>query len=305
MGFCRVPIKDFRVDLSPKIRKAEIFAKRNVLSKTLEGTWVTTFKGRGIEFAGYRSYQFGDDASLIDWRASLRSKEPLVREFEEYKSFSVFIMLDVSNSMLFTSTNKLKCEYAAELAYALADGILKGGDAVGLGMFTDELKVGIPPDIGRGMSDKIAKQLADPDNYGGKFDLHKVLRQTVSFLKSNAVLIVISDFLGLEPGWERFTRAMSRNFEVMGLMVRDPRDRYLPKGAGQYSLADPFEEKYMYIDVDQFAGKYHDLVVEEEKRIRWVFESVRGGFVLLQTDKDFVDPLLRFMRRRQFITMTT
>lgn len=300
-----MPIKDLRVELVPRFRKAEVYAKRNVLSKTLTGSWVTTFKGRGIEFAGYRSYQYGDDASLIDWRASLRSKSLLVREFEEYKSFSVFLMVDVSNSMLFSSTDKLKCEYAAEMAYALADGILRGGDAVGLAMFTDKLNVSIYPDIGSGMLEKISKELKNPEHYGGNFDFKKVMMQSVSFLRSNAVIIFISDFLGLEPGWERYVRMVSQNFEVIGLMVRDPRDRDLPMGAGQYSLEDPYSEEYLYVDVNDYAKKYQQLVREDEARIRQVFESVRGGFTLLPTNKDFLDPLMRFLRHRQFITTTT
>ncbi|MBN1275760.1 DUF58 domain-containing protein [Candidatus Woesearchaeota archaeon] len=298
-------IKDLRVDLTPHIRKAEIYAKRSVLSKNIAGSWVTTFKGRGIEFAGYRSYQYGDDASLIDWRASLRAKESLVREFEEYRSFSVFIMLDVSNSMLFSSTGKLKAEYAAELTYGLADGILRGGDAVGLGMFTDDLDVSIYPDIGKGMLEKMSQELGDPNNYGGKFDFKKVLRQTVSFLKSNAVLIVVSDFLGLEEGWERYIRMMSQHFEIIGIMVRDPRDRALPKGVGQFALEDPYTNDYLYIDTRQYAEKYRSLVLEEEEHVKRVFEGVKGGFTLITTDKDYVEPLMRFLRRRQFITMTT
>ena len=298
-------VKELRVDLSPHIKNAEIFAKRSVLSKTITGNWVTSYKGHGIEFAGYRSYQFGDDASLIDWRASLRAKEPLVREFEEYKSFSVFILLDVSNSMLFSSSEKLKAEYGAELAYALADGILRSGDAVGLGMFTDNLNLSLHPNIGRGMLDRFAQHLKDPEMYGGNFDLQKVLKQTVSFLQNNAVIIIISDFLGLRKGWERYVRMMSQNFEMIGLMLRDPRDRELPSHAGQYSLEAPYSNDYMYIDVKDFAGTYKRYVEEEERKIMNVFRKVRGGATLITTDKDYLGPLTRFLRKRQFITMAT
>lgn len=297
-------IKELHVDLTPQLRRAELYAKRNVLSKTIEGSWVTTYKGRGIEFAGYRSYQYGDDASSIDWRASLRSKEPLVREFEEYKSFSVFILLDVSNSMLFSSTEKLKCEYAAELAYSLAEGILRGGDAVGIGLFTNEIKQAIYPNIGSGMLDKIAKELKDPDNYGGPYDLPKVLQQTASYLKSNAVLIIISDFIGLQEGWERYIRMLSQHFDLIGIMVKDQRDRQLPKGTGQYTLADPFTDQSIYIDTNQYAEEYAKMVLEDEKHIRRMFEGIKGGLALITTDKGFEEPLTRFMRRRQFITMT-
>lgn len=295
-------IKELRVDLAPRIHKAEIYAKRSVLSKTISGNWVTSFKGRGIEFAGYRSYQYGDDASLIDWRASLRAKEPVVRVFEEYRSFSVFILLDVSDSMLFTSTDKLKAEYAAEMAYSLADSILRGGDAVGLGMFTDELKVNMYPNIGRGVLDRFAKELKNPEHYGGGFDFKKVLKQTISFLKSNAVLIIISDFLGMEQGWERYVRMMSQNFEMIGLMTRDPRDRMLPRNIGQYSLEDPYSNQYLYLDVNDVAHQYKTVTEKDEKRVRRVFEGVKGGMASISTDKDYVEPLMRFLRRRQFVT---
>ncbi|MFP4524401.1 MAG: DUF58 domain-containing protein [Candidatus Woesearchaeota archaeon] len=298
-------VKDLRVELTPHIRNAEIFAKRSVLSKTITGNWVTSYKGRGIEFAGYRSYQFGDDASLIDWRASLRAKEPMVREFEEYKSFSVFILLDVSNSMLFSSNKKLKAEYAAEMAYALGEGILRGGDAVGLGMFTDELKASLHPNIGHGVLDRFAQHLKDPSMYGGKFDLQRVLKQTVSFLQNNAIIIVISDFLGLQEGWQRYVRMVSQNFEMIGLMVRDPRDRELPRHVGQYALEDPYSDNTLYIDVNDFAKPYKRFVEEEERRIMNVFESVKGGMALITTDKDYLAPLTKFLRQRKFITMTT
>ncbi|MFH1211983.1 MAG: DUF58 domain-containing protein, partial [Candidatus Woesearchaeota archaeon] len=136
-----MPIKELKIENIPRLKTVHIPAKRRVLSKLFEGRWLTAFKGRGLEFAGFRTYQYGDDASLIDWKASLKAKEILVREFEEYKTVNTFFLFDVSNSMLFSSTGKLKCEYAAELILALTHAMLASGDPVGLGMFTDRLVV--------------------------------------------------------------------------------------------------------------------------------------------------------------------
>ncbi len=295
-------IKDLRVELTPHIKKAEVYARRQVLSKTLEGSWVTSFKGRGIEFAGYRKYQYGDDASVIDWRASLRSKDLLVRQFEEYRTFSVLFLLDVSNSMLFSSTGKLKAEYAAEMLYALADAMLKSGDAVGMSMFTDRLITKLSPNIGRGVLDRFSKELMNPKNYGGKLDFKKVIKQTMSILQSNAIIIIISDFINLPEGWQRYIGMMAEHFEVLGLMVKDVRDRDLPKESGQYTIKDPYTDECMYIDVKDFNKEYHERVREEEKIIRKGFEGVRGGFTLITTDKDYTDPILKLFRKRQFVT---
>src|SRR6056297_3170557 len=109
------------INIKARLQKVELNARRDILSRTLQGEWSTTFKGHGMEFAGFREYTYGDDASQIDWKASLRSKSTLVREFEDYKNFNVFFLFDVGNSMFFSSHKTLKCEFAAEVIYVLAD----------------------------------------------------------------------------------------------------------------------------------------------------------------------------------------
>ena len=92
-------IKRFEAELLPKIRKLDVYARQSVLSEVIEGNWTALFKGHGMEFSGYRAYTYGDDASLIDWKASLRSKSLLVKEYEQEKSVNVYFLFDVSNSM--------------------------------------------------------------------------------------------------------------------------------------------------------------------------------------------------------------
>jgi len=59
-------LRELKVDLTPGLQKLDVYSRRDILSRTMEGEWSTTFKGRGIEFAGFRDYSYGDDASLID-----------------------------------------------------------------------------------------------------------------------------------------------------------------------------------------------------------------------------------------------
>ena len=91
-----MPVKELKIDLVPHLRKVKIKARRDILNRVLEGNWSTIFKGQGLEFAGYRAYSYDDDASKIDWGASLRSHEILVRELEEYRNFNVFFLFITS-----------------------------------------------------------------------------------------------------------------------------------------------------------------------------------------------------------------
>ncbi|MCF7866066.1 DUF58 domain-containing protein [Candidatus Woesearchaeota archaeon] len=293
-----MPIKDLRIDLNPELKKLDVNARRDVLSKTLEGEWATVFKGRGIEFAGFRKYTYGDDASLIDWKASLRAKETLVREFEDYKNFTVFFLLDVSDSMLFTSIEKLKCEYAAELAYMMADAINKAGDAVGLAMFNDKFVNNIQPTIGSETLRHIETNLLNPNNYGGNYDLPKALLMTRSFIDQKAVLIIISDFLGLKKGWDKYIKLMADNYELIGIMIKDPRDRELPSTGGQMLLKDPFTGKNIYVDTKKYAKKYKEMNLIQENEVKEVFKKSRGDFLILTTDEDYISKLTGFFRKR-------
>jgi uncharacterized protein (DUF58 family) len=297
-----MPVKELKLNIIERIRKLDVYARKSTLSKTLEGSWTALFKGRGMEFAGYRKYSYGDDANLIDWKASLRAKETLVKEYEEERNLNVFFLVDVSNSMLFTSTENLKCEYVAEMVASLSLAILRAGDAVGMSMFNDKLVTRIYPNIGKAVHYLIIKDLINPQNYGGNFDLKKALIFLMTFLKQKALIIIVSDFIGLKPGWDKFLDIASQRYELIGLMIRDPRDRELPKGTGQYLLEDPFSHEKIYIDVNKYEKKYREYVEKEEAEIAKRFAITKSGFLLLTTDKDFYSPVMTFFKKRVALT---
>lgn len=291
-------IKKFDAELLPKIRKLDVYAKQNSMSEIIEGNWTTTFKGHGMEFSGYRGYQYGDDASLIDWKASLRSKSLLIKEYEQEKSVNVYFMMDVSNSMLFSSTQKLKAEYAAEVISSLAFAILKSGDSIGLSMFTDKLVTRLPLNVGRRMHYLVVRDLSNVNNYGGNFDFGKSMNFLFTFLKNKAVIVIISDFIGLDEKWYKYLRIASQKYEIIGIMIRDPRDRELPSDAGQYLLEDPYSGEKLYIDSKEYAGVYKKYVEDEESKIERHFKATKSDLLKLSTDKDFYKDIITFFKKR-------
>ncbi|MBU1198599.1 MAG: DUF58 domain-containing protein [Nanoarchaeota archaeon] len=299
-----MPIKELKIDLTPHIQRVKLKPRRDILNRVLEGNWSTIFKGQGLEFAGFRAYTYGDDASKIDWGASLRAHDILVRELEEYHNFNVFFLVDVSNSMLFSSTDtgKLKAEYAAELAFSLCYAMMQSGDAIGLGMFNDKLVTKIPPNLGKGAYYQILRALSNKNNYGGDFDLTKALLYVRSFLKERSVIILISDFIGLQEGWHSYLNILSGIYDIIGIMVRDPRDSFMPQSSGQYLIEDPFSNEKLYIDSHQYAKVYRKETKKEEEFIRSSFEKAKLGFIQLRTDEDFQEPIMKYFRKRLTLT---
>jgi uncharacterized protein (DUF58 family) len=293
-------IRRFEAELIPKIRKLDVLARQTVLSEVIEGNWTAVFKGHGMEFSGYRAYNFGDDASLIDWKASLRSKSLLIKEYEQEKSVNIYFLFDISNKMLFSSTKKLKAEYGAEIISSMAYAILRSGDSVGMSMFNNKLVTKLPLNVGKRMHYMMIKDLSNVAYYGGDFDLPKVLNFLFTFLKNKAVLIIVSDFIGLSPDWYKYLRIASQRYEIIGIMIRDPRDRELPKGAGQYTLQDPSTGETIYIDTNKYAQAYKEYVMKEEAEIEKHFKATRSDLLKLTTDQDFYKPIITFFKKRSY-----
>jgi len=296
-------VKELKLDFLGKIKKPEFQVRRKMLSKILEGELAASSKGRGIEFTGFRKYIYGDDASLIDWSATLRAKETLVREYEEYRNFQIYLLFDVSDSMLFSSTEKLKCEYAAELVFSIVYSIVNTGNKVGMGMFTNNLITKNIPQSGTKNYYRILQDLTNPENYGGAFNIKKVLMETRALLGEKSLIVIVSDFIGMEEGWDRYVRMLSTNFDILGIMVRDPRDREIPEDAGQFLLEDPYTGERLRIDTKDYAKLYKEMAAKEEEEIKQGFQTAKAGFISVATDEDFLKPLLKYIRLRAKIIM--
>ncbi len=116
-------------ELLKKVKRIEI-STRNVVNEVFSGEYHSVFKGRGMEFSEVREYQPGDDIRTIDWNVSARMGHPYVKIFEEERELTVMLLVDVSSSGNFGTTEQLKREIAAELSAVLAFSAIKNNDKV-------------------------------------------------------------------------------------------------------------------------------------------------------------------------------
>jgi uncharacterized protein (DUF58 family) len=292
-------LKEFKAELIPKSDQLKLFAQRKALNETLAGEWVSNIKRHGVEFAGYRQYTPNDDAKFIDWKASLRANKTLIKELEVERSQNILFLFDVSDSMLFTTTKKLKCEYAAEVIASISFAVGRTGDNVGLAMFTDKVIKKIQPQMGKNQYYKIVKILSNPENYGGNFDLENSIKQAASFLNRRCTIIIISDFVGIKDTWKRYFELLSQDFSLIGIMIRDPIDNEFPKGVGHVIMQDPFSGEKLYIDSNKFGERYMQNVNKEKHQLNDIFNKIGSPMIELCTDEDYFEKLIRFFKRAE------
>ena len=162
-------------ELLKKVRKIEIKTRR-LSDHIFGGEYHSTFKGRGMTFSEVRQYQFGDDVRSIDWNVTARYNEPFVKVFEEERELTMMLMVDVSGSELFGTTNRFKKDIITEISATLAFSALQNNDKIGLLLFTDEIELFIPPKKGKSHVLRIIRELLEFSPKSNKTNIGEALK---------------------------------------------------------------------------------------------------------------------------------
>jgi uncharacterized protein (DUF58 family) len=292
-----MPLKKFNANLVPGIKELSLDVKKNLLTTSMSGELASKLKGRGIEFEDYRDYDLHDDANRIDWRASQRSQRTLVREYKIDVNFNAFFLIDTSESMIFSSVKKLKCEYAAEVANSIFYGILSSGNSTGFALFNEGVRSLSKPSLGKKQYHIFAKEISKVENYGGKKDFKKAINNTLSILDRKSLIFIVSDFIGIEKELAEYIKIMAQVHEIIGIMIQDPRDIRIPEDSGQIVLQDPFSNEKIYVDSRQYAEIYYQHNLKRINLIRTIFQRNKSKLIELTTDQEYYNPLLKFFRK--------
>lgn len=126
--------------------KLELLAKQ-VVEGFITGLHKSPFHGFSVEFAEHRLYNKGESTRHIDWKLFARSDKLFVKRYEEETNLRCQIVIDSSSSMYFPfvegKDNKVqenKIIFSIQCAAALIELLKKQRDAVGLSIFSDEVK---------------------------------------------------------------------------------------------------------------------------------------------------------------------
>lgn len=271
---------------------------RSIVDSMLGGQYQSAFKGRGMEFSEVRPYTIGDDVRTIDWNVTARMGEPYVKKFVEERELTVMLLVDSSASGEFGSVGKLKGEVAVELCAVIAFSAIRNNDRVGLVTFTSEVERYIPPKKGKNHVLQVIRELLyfRPQQPGT--DIAEALRFLNQVQKKRAVVFVVSDFLS--PDYAPQLRIAARRHDVIAVSVSDPREERIPP-MGLLELEDA--ERGGTVLVDTNSRQFRETLARERQRRdaeRSAMLRASGvDEIRVSTGTDYVDPLLRFFRRRE------
>ncbi len=152
--------------------------------------------GSGFEFKGIRKYQSGDQRRSIVWKHSLRRQTLLCREFENETPFSIYLLLDISQSMREGTLGQRKLDHASQIITTFSKMTLDQRDAVGLISFDGEIYQHTKIAKGRRQFHKILRHLSELNQiYDRKFSKIEIidLYKNISYFLFREGLLANSD----------------------------------------------------------------------------------------------------------------
>lgn len=206
------------------------------------GAYMSSFKGRGMEFDESRLYMPGDDIRNMDWRVTARTGVAHTKVFREERERPVLIWLDLNPSMFFATRGCFKSVAAAKIAALLAWSTSAHNDRLGALIFSGEEHIEIKPRRGKSaVLDLIGRtckhpawkhsQSARPHNTAHAMSrLRKVTRP-------GSLVFLISDFRNMNEQAESHLINVARHNDVVLIQVYDPVEAELPP-AGSYKVSD-------------------------------------------------------------------
>lgn len=271
------------------------------LDGMLQGDYTGFFNGPGVELSEVRAYQPGDPVRHIDWSVTARMGEVYVRQFVEEREITAWLLLDMSPSFLFGTTQQLKRDLATEFAGTAAYLLTRHGDQIGMMGFTRAVDTVLPPRSGRRQAVRIIETLQHAPRAAatGQTDLSGVLAQAAKTIRRRSLIFVVSDFIA-PAGWDRPMSLLTQRHDVVAVRIEDPAELDLPD-VGSVRFEDPETGEQIWVNTSnrKLRARYHEMASARHDQVQVALRQ-RGVDVLnLSTAESIVEPILRFVALRK------
>lgn len=284
-------------EILKKVRKIEI-KTRGLSQNIFAGQYHSAFKGRGMEFAEVREYQFGDDVRDIDWNVTARFHRPYVKVFEEERELTVMLLIDVSGSLDFGTQRQMERDLATEIAATIAFSAIQNNDKIGVIFFSDRIEKYIPPKKGRRHILYIIRELLDFHPASHKTDVAMATAYLTRVMKRRCTSFIISDFFD-NKDFSREMEIANRKHDVVAIQVYDQRAKQIPD-VGLMKVRDAETGHEMYIDTSskrlrrQLTAQW----IGREQYLKRTFAKSQIDWTSVATNEDFTKALMQLFKQR-------
>lgn len=273
-----------------KIRHV-ILSTNRVLKGQLLGQSRSSKKGMGFDFEALRDYQIGDDVRFIDWSASSRTQNLLVREFRQEQSKTVLLVVDVSASSTFGS-QVAKKELMTQIASAIALVGLYANDAVGLLLYSDRVELYMPPSRSKQHIHTIMQKLLSWEHFSSATDSRVAWQHLLHMRTKDALLFWVTD--AIDAHLTTVLPQLVPLYDLYLLRCCDVRERSLPT-FGSVCVHDSELKSNGYMHMNRAASQFLQVRLTEQQN---AFSKAGVKMIEVTDLMQSIDEMVRLFNKR-------
>jgi uncharacterized protein (DUF58 family) len=210
--------------------RLSIHAHRKVRG-LLEGEYAATQVGRGMDFNDLREYVRGDDVKDIDWKASARGRQLLVKRYVAERKHTVLLCVSTGRSM--AALNRIeerggapgqvtKRDVAVFVAGLIGYLAVRHGDLVSLVHGDATAQHLHPRESTEVHLERLLAAIHDATTpASGPSDLAALLRHTARLVRRRTILAIVSDETAISEPVADLLRRLAVQHEILFVTVGD------------------------------------------------------------------------------------
>jgi uncharacterized protein (DUF58 family) len=294
------PVPPLDLSLLHDLPNLELRA-RYVMDGFLTGAHRSPRKGFSVEFAEYRAYQLGDDLRRVDWRLFGRTDRLHVKQYEQETQLRVFLVLDTSASMAYSSRPDAwlrKIDFARTLLAALGLLALRQTDAFGLAIIGSDLDDYLKPKASLSHW-RTALGRMDGLQSGGPTGLAKGLTTLAELLPRRSLVVIASDFYEESAALNAALRRL--RFDRQEVIAFHTLDRVEIELNEEWNgtFIDSESGQKLILDAAAVRSGYLDRFQKFLSQTQISFLDQAGDYSLLRTDASPTAALGNYLGRRE------
>lgn len=224
----------WRVRVQPSFASRRFLPERLARLRQLDGAVAVRARGQGTEFDSLREYVEGDDVRSIDWRATARGQDVVVRTWRPERDRTLMLVVDTSRTSAGRVGDVPRLDAALDAALLLCALASRAGDRVDLLAFDREPRAAVEG-VGRNeLLPRIVDAMAGLEpalvESDGRRLVGEVLRRTRR--RSLVVLFTSLDTAPLEQGLLPHLSSLTSRHTVLLAAVADPRVEAMATSSG-------------------------------------------------------------------------
>lgn len=286
-----------------KVRKKMTIAAHRKVRNALEGEYASVFKGRSMDFDDLRPYVPSDDVKDIDWKATARSGQVLIKRYVAIRKYNIMLVVDTGRSMAATApSGENKRDIAVMVAGVIASIAQHHGDPVGMTVGDSQHIKHYPLKESRPHVERMLQYInnnttldAPGSNLMGVLDY---VRRTI---KRRMMLIVISDNLQFAETQQVLLKRLAAQHELMFIAVDDldPDDAKW-RNKELYDVDQPAVLLPPYIRSQKsIEAAYQTSIKKQWKTTKGTLDGLRISNVRIQSEADVIPQLVRLLEEHK------